>query len=213
MIDSDLGLSIAWNGCIYNYKELRRELEGYGYRFFSHSDTEVLLKAYHRWGDDFVEPFQRHVRVRHRRARQRPGAARSGPARNQAALPDRGRPPDPVRLVAAGAAGRRRRGHPDRPRRAAPLHDVPLRRPGAADDPARRAQDSAGVAARDRARRPAHHHDLLDAGLQQARRPLRLVRARLGRRRAVARCAPRSSVDSSPTCRSAACCPAGWTPA
>jgi asparagine synthase (glutamine-hydrolysing) len=54
MIDSDLGLAIAWNGCIYNYKELRRELEGHGYRFFSHSDTEVLIKAYHRWGDDFV---------------------------------------------------------------------------------------------------------------------------------------------------------------
>ena len=54
MIDSELGLSLAWNGCIYNYKELRSELSGYGYRFFSHSDTEVLIKAYHRWGDDFV---------------------------------------------------------------------------------------------------------------------------------------------------------------
>jgi asparagine synthase (glutamine-hydrolysing) len=54
MVDADLGLTLAWNGCIYNYKQLRRELEGHGYRFFSHSDTEVLLKAYHRWGDDFV---------------------------------------------------------------------------------------------------------------------------------------------------------------
>jgi asparagine synthase (glutamine-hydrolysing) len=54
MVDSELGLAVAWNGCIYNYKELRRELAGHGYRFFSHSDTEVLLKAYHRWGDDFV---------------------------------------------------------------------------------------------------------------------------------------------------------------
>jgi len=54
MFDAELGLTIAWNGCIYNYKELRRELTGHGYRFFSHSDTEVLLKAYHRWGDDFV---------------------------------------------------------------------------------------------------------------------------------------------------------------
>jgi asparagine synthase (glutamine-hydrolysing) len=58
MIDSDLGLAIVWNGCIYNYKELRRELEGFGYRFFSHSDSEVLLKAYHRWGDDFVGHFK-----------------------------------------------------------------------------------------------------------------------------------------------------------
>ncbi|MDD4866748.1 MAG: N-acetylglutaminylglutamine amidotransferase [Mycobacterium sp.] len=54
MVDPELGLAIAWNGCIYNYKELRRELQGYGYRFFSHCDTEVLVKAYHRWGDDFV---------------------------------------------------------------------------------------------------------------------------------------------------------------
>ena len=54
MVDSDLGLTIAWNGCIYNYQELARELTGHGYRFFSHSDTEVLLKAYHHWGDDFV---------------------------------------------------------------------------------------------------------------------------------------------------------------
>ncbi|BBZ05056.1 asparagine synthetase B [Mycolicibacterium chitae] len=55
MIDSDLGLAIAWNGCIYNYKQLRDELISVGYRFFSHSDTEVLLKAYHHWGDRFVE--------------------------------------------------------------------------------------------------------------------------------------------------------------
>ena len=55
MVDSDLGLAIAWNGCIYNYKNLRRELSEHGYRFFSHSDTEVLLKAYHHWGDKFVD--------------------------------------------------------------------------------------------------------------------------------------------------------------
>lgn len=55
MLDSELGLAIAWNGCIYNYKQLRRELSEHGYRFFSHSDTEVLLKAYHHWGDRFVD--------------------------------------------------------------------------------------------------------------------------------------------------------------
>ncbi|BBY25854.1 N-acetylglutaminylglutamine amidotransferase [Mycobacterium stomatepiae] len=54
MVDSDLGLTIAWNGCIYNYKQLREELKSHGYRFFSTSDSEVLIKAYHRWGDDFV---------------------------------------------------------------------------------------------------------------------------------------------------------------
>jgi asparagine synthase (glutamine-hydrolysing) len=55
MVDAELGLAVAWNGCIYNYKELRCELSGHGYRFFSHSDTEVLLKAYHHWGDKFVD--------------------------------------------------------------------------------------------------------------------------------------------------------------
>ncbi|HKU38231.1 MAG TPA: N-acetylglutaminylglutamine amidotransferase, partial [Polyangiales bacterium] len=55
MHDSELGLTLCFNGCIYNYRELRAELEAAGYRFFSHSDTEVLIKGYHRWGTDFVE--------------------------------------------------------------------------------------------------------------------------------------------------------------
>ena len=58
MVDSDLGLTVAWNGCIYNYEALRDELAGHGYRFFSHSDTEVLLKGYHHWGDRFVDHLQ-----------------------------------------------------------------------------------------------------------------------------------------------------------
>ncbi len=57
MVDSALGLTIAFNGCIYNYKELRKELEGAGYSFFSHGDTEVILKAYHHWGADCVQHF------------------------------------------------------------------------------------------------------------------------------------------------------------
>ena len=55
MIDPELGLSIVFNGCIYNYPELRETLGKKGYRFFSTSDTEVLLKAYHCWGEGFVE--------------------------------------------------------------------------------------------------------------------------------------------------------------
>ncbi len=57
MVDSELGLTVAFNGCIYNYQELRAELEGRGYRFFSHGDTEVVLKAFHAWGEDCVQRF------------------------------------------------------------------------------------------------------------------------------------------------------------
>jgi len=57
MVDSELGLALVFNGCIYNYPELRAELEAKGYRFFSHGDTEVILKAYHAWGDACVERF------------------------------------------------------------------------------------------------------------------------------------------------------------
>jgi asparagine synthase (glutamine-hydrolysing) len=57
MVDPELGLTVVFNGCIYNYRELREELAGAGYRFFSHSDTEVIAKAYHRWGTACVERF------------------------------------------------------------------------------------------------------------------------------------------------------------
>ena len=57
MTDPDLGLTIVFNGCIYNYPDLRRELEQDGYRFFSHGDTEVILKAWHKWGEACVDRF------------------------------------------------------------------------------------------------------------------------------------------------------------
>jgi asparagine synthase (glutamine-hydrolysing) len=57
MVDSDLGLTIVFNGCIYNHHELRAQLEPDGYRFFSTSDTEVILKAYDKWGRDCVTHF------------------------------------------------------------------------------------------------------------------------------------------------------------
>jgi asparagine synthase (glutamine-hydrolysing) len=57
MIDPELGLAIVFNGCIYNFRELRGELTAKGYRFFSHGDTEVILKAYAEWGPRCVERF------------------------------------------------------------------------------------------------------------------------------------------------------------
>jgi asparagine synthase (glutamine-hydrolysing) len=54
MVDNELGLTAVFNGCIYDYRELRAELEGHGYRFFSTSDTEVIVKGYAHWGPDVV---------------------------------------------------------------------------------------------------------------------------------------------------------------
>ncbi|MFJ3966504.1 N-acetylglutaminylglutamine amidotransferase [Streptomyces sp. NPDC090036] len=55
MIDAQLGLTAVFNGCVYNYRELRDRLEGLGHRFFSRSDTEVVVKAYAEWGWECVE--------------------------------------------------------------------------------------------------------------------------------------------------------------
>jgi asparagine synthase (glutamine-hydrolysing) len=57
MVDPHEGLTVAFNGIIYNYKQLRAELEGKGHRFFSTSDTEVVLKGYAEWGTECVQHF------------------------------------------------------------------------------------------------------------------------------------------------------------
>ncbi|MDT8382889.1 MAG: N-acetylglutaminylglutamine amidotransferase [Gammaproteobacteria bacterium] len=55
MVDEALGLSLVFNGAIYNYRALRDELIEAGYAFFSEGDTEVIIKAFHRWGEACVE--------------------------------------------------------------------------------------------------------------------------------------------------------------
>jgi asparagine synthase (glutamine-hydrolysing) len=57
MTNRDQSLWVVFNGEVYNYRELRRELEQLGYHFVSNSDTEVLLHAYDAWGEDAVERF------------------------------------------------------------------------------------------------------------------------------------------------------------
>lgn len=50
MVRDDLGLALVFNGCVYNYPELRDELRAAGHTFRSTSDTEVILVAYAQWG-------------------------------------------------------------------------------------------------------------------------------------------------------------------
>lgn len=57
MWDSEGRLGIVFNGEIYNYKELAKELKQQGHRFRTDSDTEVILNAYRQWGDRCVEHF------------------------------------------------------------------------------------------------------------------------------------------------------------
>lgn len=56
MLDKEL--SLVFNGCIYNYVELREQLTELGHEFVSHSDTEVILKAYRQWGMECVQYFE-----------------------------------------------------------------------------------------------------------------------------------------------------------
>ena len=49
---ADRGVVLTFSGEIYNFRELRRELEGYGHTFRTRSDTEVLLRSWLQWGSD-----------------------------------------------------------------------------------------------------------------------------------------------------------------
>jgi asparagine synthase (glutamine-hydrolysing) len=57
MISDDGQYVVVFNGEIYNFLELRRELEGLGWRFTSTGDTEVLLASYRQWGSECVSKF------------------------------------------------------------------------------------------------------------------------------------------------------------
>jgi asparagine synthase (glutamine-hydrolysing) len=55
MRDDALGLAVVFNGCIYNHRELRAELERLGHSFTSTSDTEVVLRGWREWGEGVLD--------------------------------------------------------------------------------------------------------------------------------------------------------------
>lgn len=57
MHDAHGTLTITFNGEIYNFREIRSQLEAEGAHFLSHSDTEVILEAYRHWGTSCVDRF------------------------------------------------------------------------------------------------------------------------------------------------------------
>ena len=71
---------LIYNGEVYNFRELRRELEALGHQFVSASDTEVVLHAWTEWGEDSLLPPERTLCVcrvesgARRRSRARPGS-------------------------------------------------------------------------------------------------------------------------------------------
>lgn len=56
MLSEDGRVGLVFNGCIYNFHEIRAELETRGHRFRSQCDTEVLLRGYLEWGVDVLAP-------------------------------------------------------------------------------------------------------------------------------------------------------------
>ena len=186
MVDAELGLAAVFNGCIYNYRELRAELEGAGYRFFSTSDTEVLLKAFHRWGAACVERF--FGMFAFAVAERDTGVLTLGRDRlgHQAALPRRD--PEPACGSPSALPALLEGGEVDTSIDRVALHHymtLPLGRPGAAHDPRGRAQAPARHRAHDPARR--HRRPTTSTGAPStcaAREYAGHERARLARRRA-----------------------------
>ncbi len=180
MVDPDLGLTIVFNGCIYNYRELREELRKLGYRFFSTGDTEVVLKAWHAWGEQCVDrmhgmfAFAIHERDSGRLvlARDRFGIKPLYLNHTRGSLA--------VRVDPAGPAGGWRRRYLHRYHRVASLHELPRGRAAAADHSQRRAQTAAGDRQGRRARRQRTRSPLLESALYPLAGGRRDVGARTG---------------------------------
>lgn len=58
VFNEDKSICVVYNGEVYNFRELRRELEGRGHRFHSHTDTEVIVHLYEEMGRDCVQKLR-----------------------------------------------------------------------------------------------------------------------------------------------------------
>ena len=68
---------VVFNGEIFNYVELRRDLEKQGHEFYTHSDTECIVHLYEQYGDDFVKHLNGQFAIAlHDRRRRRMVIAR-----------------------------------------------------------------------------------------------------------------------------------------
>jgi asparagine synthase (glutamine-hydrolysing) len=56
MLSDNGEIGLVFNGCVYNFREIRAELEALGHHFRSHTDTEILLRGYQEWGIDRLVP-------------------------------------------------------------------------------------------------------------------------------------------------------------
>ena len=86
MDTADGRYSIAYNGEVYNYLDLREELVALGREFATDSDTEVVLQAFAQWGPRRLRPVQRDVRPGHLGPRGEAAHPGARPLRHQAAL-------------------------------------------------------------------------------------------------------------------------------